>query len=233
MARRCASRPLIVAAGVLMLLAPACALMLATTARADGFDARPVTIETRNTVGSVVITNPGERKIYLETQIYDWSQDAAGHDVLAESETAVASPPATWVGPHSTYNLRIRLPAGAPGQERAFRVQIKQLPDRSDIVAGQITFALTQNLPAFAEPAGMTPAVLRGQFIDAKHILIVNDGGRRARLADIVQDGHLIAPGLIGYALSHSTVAVALSSPMHPGNVEVGTDSGKRTLDVR
>ena len=42
-----------------------------------------------------------------------WSQDVAGQNVLAESETAIASPPATWVGPHSTYNLRVKLPRKA------------------------------------------------------------------------------------------------------------------------
>ena len=43
-------------------------------ARASGFDARPVTIETRDGMASVVITNPGDRRIYLEAQIYDWSR---------------------------------------------------------------------------------------------------------------------------------------------------------------
>jgi fimbrial chaperone protein len=203
------------------------------SARADGFDARPVTIETRDGLGSIVITNPGDRRIYLETQVYNWSQDAAGHDALVESETAIASPPAMWVGPHSTYNLRVKLPPGAPGQERAFRVMIKQLPDRSDIVAGRIVFALTQSLPAFAEPADLQPPALRGRFADARHILIVNDGGRRARIANISQDGRTVAPGLVGYALQHSVLAVLLPSPVHPGPIEVETDVGHRTIDVR
>ncbi len=203
------------------------------SALADGFDARPITIETRDGLGSVVVTNPGDRRIYLETQVYDWSQDAAGHDSLLESDTAIASPPALWVGPHSTYNLRVKLPGGAPGQERAFRVLIKQLPARSDIVAGRIVFALTESLPAFVEPAELQPAALRGRFVDARHILVSNDGGRRARLANLTQDGRVIAPGLIGYALSHSTLAILLPLPLHPGTVEVETDMGRRTLDIR
>ena len=203
------------------------------SARADGFDARPVTIETRDGSGAVVVTNPGDRRIYLEADVYDWSQDAAGHDSLTESETAIASPPALWVGPHSTYNLRVKLPGGAPGQERAFRVLIKQLPNRSDIVAGRIVFALTQSLPAFVEPADLQPPALRGRFVSARQLLVSNDGGRRARLANLVQDGRVVAPGLVGYALSHSTVAILLPSPIHPGTVEVETDVGHRTLDVR
>ena len=208
------------------------ALTAPQATRADGFDARPVVIEARDEQGSVVLTNPGDRRIYLETQIYDWSQDAAGHDVLAESDTAIASPPAMWIGPHSTYNLRVRLPKGAPGQERAYRVMVKQLPDHSDIVAGHIVFALTENLPAFSEP-DLQPPALRARAVDSRMILVTNEGGRRARLANITQDGHTVAPGLVGYALQHSAVAILLPVAVHPGAIEVETDTGRKTLDVR
>lgn len=214
-------------------LLAAAAVTASQPAHADGFDARPVTIETRDGLASVVLTNPGDRKIYLETQIYGWSQDAAGQNVLSESDTAIASPPAMWMGPHSTYNLRVKLPGGSPGQERAYRVMIKQLPDRSDIQAGRIVFALTQSLPAFVEPADLAPPALRGRFTDARRILISNDGGRRARLANITQDGRVVAPGLIGYALGRSTLAIVLPASIHPGAIEVETDVGRRTVEVR
>lgn len=201
--------------------------------RAEGFDARPVLIETRDGLGAIIITNPGDRKIYLETLVYDWSQNAAGHDVLSESDAAIASPPAMWVGPHSTYNLRVKLPTSEGGRERAFRVLIRQLPDRSDITAGRIVFALTQSLPAFAEPADLQPPVLRGQLIDARHLLISNDGGRRARIANIAQDGRVLAPGLNGYALSHSALEVLLPTNVHAGAIEFETDVGRKTLALR
>jgi len=207
--------------------------LVSSPARADGFDARPVIIETRDGLGAIVITNPGDRRIYLETIVYDWSQDVAGHDVLAEADAAIASPPAMWVGPHSTYNLRVRLPVSEGGRERAYRVLIKQLPDRSDITAGRIVFALTQSLPAFAEPADLQPPALRGRLVDARHILISNDGGRRARIANIAQDGHIVAPGLNGYALSHSAVEILLPSPVHAGAIDLETDAGRKTLALR
>ena len=196
------------------IIAAALAATVPPSARAAGFDARPVTIETRDGLASVVITNPGDHRIYLEAQVFDWSQDSGGKDVLVESDTAVASPPATWVAPHSTYNLRVRLPAAAPGQERAFRVMIKQLPDRSDIQAGRIVFALTQSLPAFVASAEIQPPALRAQLIDARRIMIFNDGGRRARIANISQDGRVAAPGLVGYALQRSALAVTLPAPV-------------------
>ncbi len=205
----------------------------ASSTRAEGFDARPVIIETRDGLGAIVITNPGDRRIYLETMVYDWSQDAVGHDVLGESDAAIASPPAMWVGPHSTYNLRIRLPVSEEGRERAYRVLIKQLPDRSDITAGRIVFALTQSLPAFAEPADLQPPALGGRLIDARHVLISNSGGRRARIANLAQDGRIIAPGLNGYALSHSALEILLPSAVHAGAIEIDTDAGRRTVALR
>lgn len=114
-----------------------------------------------------------------------------------------------------------------------YRVLIKQLPDRSDITAGRIVFALTQSLPAFAEPADLQPPALRARLVDTRHVLISNDGGRRARIANIAQDGHVVAPGLNGYALSHSAVEILLPSPVHAGAIDIETDAGRKTLALR
>ena len=96
-----------------------------------------------------------------------------------------------WIQPGATYNLRIQLPP-ASDRELAFRVILQQLPDKSEIQAGRIVFAVTQSLPAFAEPAQPTPALLRARLIDPRHLLISNEGGRRARLADIKADGQMV-----------------------------------------
>jgi hypothetical protein len=46
---------------------------------AAGFDARPVLIEARGgNIASITVTNPGDRKIYLENSVREWRQDAAG-----------------------------------------------------------------------------------------------------------------------------------------------------------
>ena len=90
-----------------------------------------------------------------------------------------------------------------------------------------------QSLPAFAEPAQPTPALLRARLIDPRHLLISNEGGRRARLADIKADGQMVGPGLVGYALAHSSVRVALVAPVRAGKVEIDTDQGRRTVELR
>ena len=211
----------------------ACLAIASPPTLAAGFDARPVTIETHGgNVASITITNPGERKIYLQNSVHDWRQDPSGQDVLTESAAAIVSPPGMWIQPGATYNLRIQLPP-ANDREVAYRVILQQLPDKSEIQAGRIVFAVTQSLPAFAEPAQPTPAVLRARLVDPRHLLITNEGGRRARLADVKADGQMVGPGLVGYALAHSSVLVALKSPVRAGKVEIDTDQGRRVVDIR
>src|SRR5713101_4062457 len=145
--------------GLLLAVAGACFLLTVTQQpQAAGFDARPVTIETHGgNVASITITNPGDRKIYLQNSVQEWHQDASGHDVLTESAAAIISPPGMWIPPGATYNLRV------------------QLPHKSEIQAGRIVFAVTQSLPAFSEPTQLTPAVLRAHLVDLQHLLITNN----------------------------------------------------------
>jgi fimbrial chaperone protein len=211
----------------------ACLLAASPLSLAAGFDARPVTIETHGgNVASITVTNPGDRKIYLQNSVHEWRQNPSGQDVLTESSAAIVSPPGMWVQPGATYNLRIQLPP-ANDRELAFRVILQQLPDKSEIQSGRIVFAVTQSLPAFAEPAQPTPATLRARLVDPRHLLITNDGGRRARLADIKADGQIVGPGLVGYALAHSSVLVALRTPVRAGKVDIETDQGRRTVELR
>jgi P pilus assembly chaperone PapD len=54
----------------------ASAIAASPSPRAAGFDARPVTIETRGgNVAAITVTNPGDRKIYLQNSVQEWRQD--------------------------------------------------------------------------------------------------------------------------------------------------------------
>lgn len=207
--------------------------MLSPPARADGgFDVRPTLIETRTGLASVTIDNPNDHRIYLSTAIYDWSKDASGADTLVESQAAMASPPAMWVSPHSSYTLRVQLPPAADGIERAFRVLIKQVPARSDMAAGRIVFAVTQSLPAFSKPEELRPMALSGRLVGG-NLVLSNSGGTHARLVGVHQDGRTLGSGLIGYVLPQSVLTLHLEAAIHPGRVELDTDQGTRTVDIR
>src|SRR5260370_22427613 len=142
-------------------LVAVCAFVFSASPRAAGFDARPVTIETRGgNVAAITVTNPGDRKIYLQNSVQEWRQDPSGQDTLGDTPAAIVSPPGMWVQPGATYNLRVQLPP-ASDRELAFRVILQQLPHRSEIKAGRIVYELTQSLPPSSEPAQTTPPAHR------------------------------------------------------------------------
>jgi P pilus assembly chaperone PapD len=197
---------------------------------ADSFDVRPVTVQVNGGLGTITVYNPGKRRIYLETIIYAWAKDADGRDILTEAAQAVASPPAMWVPPQSSYLVRLQLPAAAGSRELPFRVLVQQLPDRSDIVGGRVLFTITQNLAAFSEPASPEAPRLTAS-IAGQALVVANTGGRRARIQGVWQDGTRCAHGLLGYALAASSLK--LSVPVHPGRIVLETDLGNVDLAVR
>jgi P pilus assembly chaperone PapD len=205
-----------------------------SSALAQGFEIRPLLIETRDGNAAITLTNPTNRRIYVRGEVLDWSQDPSGRDVLTRADDAIASPPATWIEPSGTYVFRIRLPAPRSGEaERAFRLDFQQLPSREDLGAGRVVFSVTQRLPAFYQARDGQPPSLRARLINDRTLLIYNDGERRARLSDVSQSGRVLAPGLVGYALPKSAVRVSVPAGTNRSRIEVQTDLGPRAIDVR
>ena len=224
MARAGSARPPLLAAAAISFLSGAMPAAAAT------FDVRPVTIEARNGSASFTVSNPGDTRVYIETSVYSWSMDAAGKDVLVEAGDAVSSPPAMWIPPHGSYLVRLVLPKASGNREGNYRVAVQNVPDRMEITAGRVVFSVTQRLPAFSEPDDLAPPDLHAS-LEGGHLMIVNNGGRRARISGVAQDGKVLAQGLLGYALGG--YKLALDVRVHPGRIEVGTDQGMRTLDAR
>jgi fimbrial chaperone protein len=214
-------------------IAAGLAAPLATgVATAAVFDVRPITLETTNGQVSVTVTNPGSRKIYIQAEVDAWSQDINGKEILKEDQNAVASPPAVWIRPNSSYTIRIMFPQATTPGEHAYRVLIEQLPEQSDIQSGRIVFSLTQNLPAFYQVGDKTPAKIHFEPA-TKALLVTNDGGSRERLADLFVNGRNVRPGLVGYVLAHSRVLMPLpSTPASGDTLQVSTLDGKKTFHV-
>ena len=202
--------------------------------RAQSFEVRPVLIETRDGIASVTVTNPTDRRIYIRSTIMDWGRSGSGEDALTESREAVASPPATWIEPRGTYNLRLRLPAPPrDGAERPFRVVLQNLPDRQDMSGGRVVFAITQSIPAFYQRGELAAPSLSGRVVGQRQIRISNDGGRRVRISQVSQGGQVLGSGLLGYALPGTSLLVNLTAgSVRPGRIEVQTDLGLRFVDL-
>jgi fimbrial chaperone protein len=210
----------------------AAAVMAPAAASAEGFEMRPLLIETSDGLGSLTVSNPGNRRIYIEASIYKWLKGPDGADVLEPSPDAIVSPPATWLEPRSEYRVRLRVPTPPPGKELPFRLVLTQVPSRDDIVSGHVVLAVTQSIPVFAEPDALPPPSLNARVGGPQRLILRNDGGRRVRVSRIVQDGRELMPGLAGYVLGGSALQVDLKAPIHRGRIQFDTDLGPRTLDA-
>ena len=199
-------------------------------AAADGFDVRPVLLRTNNGSVSFTVSNPGDARIYISTTVNVWSRDARGNDILTESNEAAVSPPAMWVEPHASYAVRVKLPAASGQREIPFRVLVQNVPSRADITAGRVVMSVTQSIPAFSEPSELSPPALSA-VLEGGRLFIINDGGRHVRIEGISQDGHVIAKGLLGYALGGTRTGI--NAGVHSGRIEIDTDTGRQPLQVR
>jgi hypothetical protein len=195
--------------------------------------ALPVTIAPRDGhLASVLVSNPGDRIVHLNGDVREWHQDVFGQDVFVASSAAFISPKRVKIEPGATREFIVRLPATAE-HELAFHIVLQQISGDTNIQAGHPVSTITQSLPAFSEPAQRQEAILRARRIDPQHLLITNDGGRRARLVAIRSNGQIVASGLVGYALAHSSVLVPLNSAAIGRTVDIVTDRGHSLVEIR
>ncbi len=208
-------------------------IALSQPAGAAGFAVHPLLVETQDGSGELSVSNPGDRRLYVEASIFRWSHDADGKDVLERVSEAIASPPAAWVEAGAEYRFRILVPQAKVGEEGSYRVLLAQVPSRGELASGQVTMAVTQSIPVFAEPLDLLPPQLTGEMAGPDQLLLRNAGGRRLKVVGITQSGALLAHGLVGYALGRSALLVHLAGPIHAGRLDVMTDLGPRLIDLK
>jgi P pilus assembly chaperone PapD len=108
---------------------------------------------------------------------------------------------------------------------------LQQIPDRNALAAGRVVIAVRQLIPVFAMGENLTPPQLSAALTSGG-LLVQNSGGRRARISRVTQDNRVLASGLLGYALGGTTTRLLVPS-LRPGRIEIETDLGVRSLDVR
>ena len=195
--------------------------------------ALPVTIAPRTgPLSSLSVTNPSDRIVHLKADVKEWYQDAFGQDVFVASSAAFISPTRVVLEPGVTRQFSVKLPE-AGERELAFRILLQQLPGETYSYAGDSSSRITQSIPAFSEPAQPQNAKLRARRIDAQHLLITNDGDRRARLIAISSRGQVVAAHLVSFALAHSNVLVPLDYPISGISVDIETDQGRHLIELR
>lgn len=192
---------------------------------------------------TMTLQNEADTPVSLQVRVFAWQQGEAGM-LLAPTTDVVAGPAMVTLAPGATQLIRVLARNPGDGTERAYRVLVDELPSISTASRGQVQVLTRYSLPLFLEPrvAGLPRVSLAWKHCadGRQFILLANTGERRIRLADwrLLDGTQVLAtqPGLAGYVLAGSTLALplpaTLSLPERAVRLEAGTDLGAWQADV-
>jgi fimbrial chaperone protein len=137
----------------------AVALVAGTASWAAEFSVTPVRIfmTPRDRAIAVTVVNEGTEELVMQSELYQWAQNADGEDALTPTEDVVLSPPILKLAPKGRQVLRLaRVGAPPAGREQSFRMIVREVPEakQSQDKEVKVQMALAFSLPIFITPAG-------------------------------------------------------------------------------
>ncbi len=204
-----------------------CAVLLAhgVPVLATGLQVSPtlVTLRAGQNADGLWLSNTGETALHAQVRVYRWTQES-GVEKLQPTQDLAISPPMLELPPGGRQLVRV-IRLGAPPQEAeaGYRVVVDELPLETAPAKKGLQFVLRYSIPVFLSPVGDAPTapVLRARLdvsnTDAA-VEIDNAGGIHAQIADLVfidaaGQRHVVAPGLLGYALPGQRMRWPLAHP--------------------
>ena len=230
-------------------LAVATAVFACTLGGADAasLQVSPVLLEVPAPGAATTMTlrNTGDSPIMSQVRVFRWTQ-SNGQETLELTDEVVASPPTVELRPKQDYTVRVvRITKRPYTGEESYRVVVDELPDLRRR-SGTVAIVLRHSVPLFfVGPQASTAAPqysvrsTRGGLV----LRVTNEGDRRIQLSAITirnSAGRQVAfgPGLVGYALGHSTMQWTARSSIDlgaaagltiNGNSETGKISARAT----
>ncbi len=151
-------------------------------------------IKTRSDI--VTISNDGEQSLSLEVSAKQWSQDADGHDVYQPATDLVFFPKQLVIEPKKERVIRTGIKVPAVDREKAYRLFIKEIPDRSQAVPNTVAIAIQFGVPVFVKPIEekIVGSIVDTQLADgALTSRIENRGNSHLRVKTITLTGKTAA----------------------------------------
>lgn len=194
----------------------ACALLgtAAALASAATLQISPVSIDlAANEPGAAfTLRNPGATPLYGQLRVFEWDQQR-GEDVLTPARNLAASPPLLEVPPGSEQLVRI-VKTGAVGEakEAAYRILIDEIQNEQAAPQNGVRILMRYSVPVFVDNGLSAADKPRVEWSVAQkdgrwRLTAENRGAKRARISQVwLKDAqgrrHLLADGLLGYALA-------------------------------
>jgi fimbrial chaperone protein len=110
--------------------------------------------------GAFSVMNGSSEKLNCQIEVKEWTQDANGKDVYADTGDIVFFPKIMTVQPKEQRAIRIGIKGPLPPQERTYRLFVEEIPVQKsvaeanaprELVAG-LTIAFRYSMPIFVKP---------------------------------------------------------------------------------
>lgn len=150
-----------------LILALFLVLVIHRPAPAGDFRVSPVMLhfEKDTKSGVVKLINEGGEGLRLQLGAFEWTQDAEGKDVYAETADVVFFPKIMVVEPQSTRVIRVGRKLPAAEKEKTYRLFVEEIPRRAKSEGVRVTIAVRFGVPIFVNPAKEEP---RGEIAEVE-----------------------------------------------------------------
>ena len=156
-------------------------LTLAGLASAAQFalDMTRIHLSAGHAVETMTVTNQEQTPLIFEVAVKRWRQDADGNWQLAPEDGLVVHPLILRIEPGKEGRLRIGSLSPTVSAEAAYRIELTEVPDRTQQKAGSVMMRSRVSIPVFVQPPNPKAALaLSVDSIDAHtaHLRLRNTG---------------------------------------------------------
>ena len=130
-------------------------LLHPASARAGEFRVSPIRVDLAGGAkgGAVVnVINEGDEPISFQIRAMEWTQDAAGKDVYAETADLVFFPQLLTTAGREKKVVRVGTKSPPPPREKSYRLFIEEIPRRDDAAGAAVRIAVRFGVPVFLLP---------------------------------------------------------------------------------
>jgi fimbrial chaperone protein len=102
--------------------------------------------------GVVTIVNEGSEKLNVQMKAMEWTQDAEGKDVYAETEDLIFFPKIMTIEAKEDRILRAGIKIPAVAKEKTYRLFVEEIPEPKKSEGVNVAIAIRFGVPIFVKP---------------------------------------------------------------------------------
>jgi fimbrial chaperone protein len=194
----------------------AAGIFAASVAGAAEFGVTPTLVELgpQKTRDALTVSNAGDTPAVIQARVLAWTQEG-GREVQVPSQDLIVTPPIFTVSPGQRQIVRVglrRMPD--PGRETSYRLELEEVPDRTESAGASLRIVLKISLPVFYRPPNAAPSLrweARRIAPASIRLSVRNAGNAHAKITAL----ELASPGAVTPLARHDGTLYVL-----PGGVQ-------------